>query len=136
MSLESNTSSSMVLNEKKNEKDKNIEKEDNLDYQNFKEQFVSALKELEKDKRNEDLYEFLNFDEDYLYNLYINVYKNNPDKDIIFKNPLLILNYIFIEINKTSDKEFKKKLLEDGLNISQIKEEKNSFRSSESIKIE
>ena len=31
-----------------------------------------ALTELEKDKRNEDLYDFLNFDENYLYSLYIN----------------------------------------------------------------
>jgi hypothetical protein len=105
----SNSNSSLLLNEKEDEKNKNIEKENNLDYKKFKERFVSTLKELEKDKKNEDLYDFLNFDEDYLYNLYINVYKNNPDKEIIFKNPLLILNYIFIEINRTTDKESKKK---------------------------
>ena len=125
-----NSNSSMASNEK----DKNLEKEANMDYQKFKEKFVTALKELEKDKKNEDLYEFLNFDEDYLYNLYINVYKDNPDYEFIFENPLLILNYIFIEINKTTDKDKKKSYIEQALNISKIKEEKNSFQSSQSVK--
>ena len=107
-----------------------------MNYQNFKEKFITALKEIEKDKRNEDLYEFLNFDEDYLYNLYINVYKNNPDYEFIFQNPLLILNYIFIEINKGTDKEVKKSYLGHTLNISKINEEKNSFQSSFSQKNE
>jgi hypothetical protein len=107
-----------------------------MNYQNFKEKFITALKEIEKDKKNEDLYEFLNFDEDYLYNLYINVYKNNPDYEFIFQNPLLILNYIFIEINKATDKEVKKSYIDHGLNISKINEEKNSFQSSFSQKNE
>ena len=42
-----------------------------------KDKFIIALTELEKDKRNEDLYDYLNFDENYLYRLYINVFKNN-----------------------------------------------------------
>ena len=67
-----------------------------------------ALTELEKDKRNEDLYDFLNFDENYLYSLYINVFKNNPDYKFILQNPFLILNYIFIEINKVPEIEIKK----------------------------
>ena len=129
-----NSNSSALMNEKESEKNKNPEKEEDLDYQRFKEKFVSALKELEKDKKNEDLYEFLNFDEDYLYNLYINVYKNNPDNELIFKNPLLILNYIYIEINKATDKEKKNSYLEQALNISKIKEEKNSFQSCVSDK--
>lgn len=129
-----NSNSSLSLNEKENEKDKNIEKETNMDYKKFKERFVTALKELEKDKKNEDLYEFLNFDEDYLYNLYTNVYKNNPDYQFIFENPLLILNYIFIEINKANDKDKKKNLIEQSLNISKIKEENNSLQSSISLK--
>ena len=68
-----------------------------------------ALTELEKNKRNEDLYDFLNFDENYLYSLYINVFKNNPDYKFILQNPLLILNYIFIEINKVTRNRNKKK---------------------------
>ena len=68
-----------------------------------------ALTKLEKDKRNEDLYDFLNFDENYLYSLYINVFKNNPDYKFILQNPLLILNYIFIEINKVTRNRNKKK---------------------------
>ena len=129
-------SNSSIINEKENNQNKNQEKEANMDYQKFKEKFITALKEMEKDKKNEDLYEFLNFDEDYLYNLYINVYKNNPDYEFIFQNPLLILNYIFIEINKATDKEKKKSYLEQGLNISKINEEKNSFQSSFSQKNE
>ena len=127
-----NSSSSMELSQK----EKNVEKEANMDYQRFKEKFIAALKELEKDKKNEDLFEFLNFDEDYLYNLYINVYKNNPDYEFIFENPYLILNYIFIEINKSTDKDKKKSYLDQALNISKIKEEKNSFQSSQSMKKE
>ena len=128
-------SNSSLINEKENE-NKNIEKETNMNYQKFKEKFITALKEIEKDKRNEDLYEFLNFDEDYLYNLYINVYKNNPDYEFIFQNPLLILNYIFIEINKSTDKEAKKIYNDQSLSISKINEEKNSFQSSFSQKNE
>ena len=130
----SNINTSSLLLDKENEKEKSVLKETNMDYQKFKEKFISALKELEKDKKNEDLYEFLNFDEDYLYNLYINVYKNNPDYKFIFQNPLLILNYIFIEINKTTDEDKKKKLLQQGLNISKINEERNSFQSSRTLK--
>ena len=37
-------------------------------------------------------------DESYLYNLYQNVYKNNPDKNFIFQNHSLVLNYIYIYI--------------------------------------
>ena len=126
-------SNSFVVSDKK---DKNVENEANIDYQKFKEKFITALKELEKDKKNEDFYEFLNFDEDYLYNLYINVFKDNPDHEFIFENPLLILNYIFIDINKTTDKEKKKSYIDQALNISKIKEEKRSFQSSQSIKKE
>jgi hypothetical protein len=84
------------------------------------------LTELEKDKRNEDLYEFLNFDENYLYSLYINVFKNNPDYKFILQNPLLILNYIFIEINKVPEIEIKKSELElPKINISKDEEKKS-----------
>ena len=83
------------------------------------------MTELEKDKRNEDLYEFLNFDENYLYSLYINVFKNNPDYKFILQNPLLILNYIFIEINKVPEIEIKKSELElPKINISKDGEKK------------
>ena len=48
-----NSNSSLLLNdkEKENDNDKNIDKEANMDYQKFKEKFVTALKELEKDKK-------------------------------------------------------------------------------------
>ena len=35
-------------------------------------------------------------DESYLYNLYQNVYKKNPNKNFIFQNQSLVLNYIYI----------------------------------------
>ena len=88
------------------------------------------MTELEKDKRNEDLYEFLNFDENYLYSLYINVFKNNPDYKFILQNPLLILNYIFIEINKVPEIEIKKSELElPKKNISKDEEKKSEEKS-------
>ena len=72
--ISSGSSSSSQLNEKQNKK----VDETNINYKQFKSKFIEALTELEKDKGNRDLYEFLDFDEDYLYNLYINVFKNNP----------------------------------------------------------
>ena len=93
----SSKSSSTILKEKE---EGGKEDMTNIRYQQFKSKFIEALAELEKEKRNHDLYEFLDFDEDYLYYLYINVFKNNPDRAFILQNPLLILNYIFIEINK------------------------------------
>ena len=72
----------------------------NMSYNKFKKKFITSLKEFEKENKNEDLFAFMNLDEDYLYTLYKNVYQNNPDQNFIFKNPLLILNYIYLEINK------------------------------------
>ena len=93
-----------------NEKDEKIGKEKVpiTSFLQFKADFISALTELEKDKGNQDLYDFLSFDENYLFDLYTNVFKNNPDYKFIFQNPLLILNYIFIEINKPSEIDSKK----------------------------
>ena len=95
----------------------NAKGEIGINYTQFKAKFVEALTELEKEKGNNDLYEFLNFDEDYLYSLYISVFKNNPDYKFILQNPLLILNYIFIEINKRPEIEIKKSDIEEEINI-------------------
>ena len=85
------------------QKNKLHQKNKNMSYQKFKNKFISALKLHEKGSKDNDLLAFMNLDEDYLYVLYKNVYQNNPDKDFIFKNPLLVLNYIFLEINKTDE---------------------------------
>ena len=92
------------------------------------------MTELEKDKRNEDLYDFLNFNENYLYSLYINVFKNNPDFKFILQNPLLILNYIFIEINKVPEIEIKKSELKlPKINISKDEEKKSEEKSEKKM---
>ncbi len=108
--ISNDLSSSSSSSENSKVKEEIADKDSNTDinYRQFKDKFIMALTELEKDKRNEDLYEFLNFDENYLYSLYINVFKNNPDYKFILQNPLLILNYIFIEINKVPEIEIKK----------------------------
>ena len=134
----SNDISSKSSSSESNEKEKN-EVEVNINYRQFKSKFISALNELEKDKKNKDLYEFLNFDEDYLYNLYINVFKNNPDYKFIFQNPLLILNYIFIEINKTPEIKIQKSDLEQNINTisnKDVEEEIKSHKDDNGIKEE
>ena len=63
--------------------------------------FKLYLSKYEKDSKIGDLIDFImDLDESYLYNLYQNVYKNNPDKNFIFQNHSLVLNYIYIYINK------------------------------------
>lgn len=84
----SQTSHSMIPQNSKNE----------MNYFMFKQKFIEELKSKEKD--NKELYSYLNLNEDYLISLYNNVYKNNPDHDFIFQNPVLILNYIFTELSK------------------------------------
>ena len=122
LSSSSSSSENSKVKEEIADKDSNID----INYRQFKDKFIMALTELEKDKRNEDLYEFLNFDENYLYSLYINVFKNNPDYKFILQNPLLILNYIFIEINKVPEIEIKKSELElPKINISKDEEKKS-----------
>ena len=110
-----------------------INKNKNLSYDKFKQKFISSLKEIEKDNKNDDLLAFMNLDEDYLYYLYKNVYQNNPDQNFIFKNPLLVLNYIFLEINNPDSSPIigsNNNLINSS--ISKTKEEKsNSFNSLE-----
>ena len=126
LSSSSSSSENSKVKEEIADKDSNID----INYRQFKDKFIMALSELEKDKRNEDLYEFLNFDENYLYSLYINVFKNNPDYKFILQNPLLILNYIFIEINKVPEIEIKKSELElPKINISKDEEKKSEEKS-------
>ena len=72
----------------------------NMSFNQFKHKFKMALKQQEKENTTEDLLNFImDPNENYLYTLYNQVYKNNPDKNFIFQNPLLVLNYIFIDIN-------------------------------------
>ena len=81
-------------------RDKLKEKTKNMNFQQFKHKFKNALKQQEKENTTNELLDFImEPDENYLYILYKNVYKNNPDKNFIFQNPLLVLNYIFIDIN-------------------------------------
>ena len=54
-------------------------------------------------KKHNESYPYLNLKEDYLVTLYKNVYLNNPEHDFIFKNPSLILNYIFIDISNSGE---------------------------------
>ena len=78
-----------------------LAKNKNMTYNKFKRQFILSLKELEKENKNdEELLTFMNLEEDYLYSLYKNVYQNNPDQNFIFQNPLLILNYIYLELKR------------------------------------
>ena len=124
--ISSKSSSSSSLKEKQEEQNEDIQ---HISYKQFKSKFIEALAELEKEQRDHDLYEFLNFDEDYLYNLYVNVFKNNPDSKFIFQNPLLILNYIFIEINKKPEIEIKESDKESEPN--DLKEEEKSQKNNE-----
>ena len=63
--------------------------------------FMLTLSKHEKDSKFGDLIDFImDPDESYLYNLYQNVYKKNPNKNFIFQNQSLVLNYIYIYINK------------------------------------
>ena len=90
-----------LSNMAENNKDKSSKKREYLNFNKFKKKFKNALSQQEKDNKIRDLLDFImGSNEDYLYNLYNNVYKNNPDKDFIFQNPSLVLNYIFIDINK------------------------------------
>ena len=83
-----------------NQKNKMKDKNKNMSFNQFKHKFKNALKQQEKENTTSDLLDFImDPNENYLYILYKNVYKNNPDKNFIFQNPLLILNYIFIDIN-------------------------------------
>ena len=125
-------SSGSISSSSKDKEESEQEGVNKIHYKQFKENFIAALTELEKDKRNQDLYDFLNFDEDYLYNLYINVFKNNPDYKFILQNPLLILNYIFIEINKKPEIEINKSEIESESKSS--KEEEKQNEQKEDIK--
>ena len=90
-----------LANIPENNKDRTNKKKEYMSFQKFKQKFKTALNQQEKDNKIKDLLDFImDPNENYLYNLYENVYKNNPDKDFIFQNPSLVLNYIFIDINR------------------------------------
>ena len=102
-------------------------KAENLNYLEFKKRFLEALKENEKNKKKYDEPNpYTNLKEDYLVNLYKNVYLNNPEHDFIFRNPTLILNYIFIDI---SDSKENTKKEENDLILKQKLEEENEMNN-------
>ena len=79
-------------------------KAENLNYLEFKKRFLDSLKENEKNKKKyNETNPYINLKEEYLVNLYKNVYLNNPEHDFIFRNPSLILNYIFIDISGSNE---------------------------------
>ena len=97
----------MVNNIGKEMKNDNNEEKDNLlfkkknkelSYFEFKKKFIKSLEEKEKD--NNEFINYLNLNDDFLFSLYKDVYINNPEQNFIFENPFLILNYIYIELNK------------------------------------
>ena len=103
-------------------------KAENLNYLEFKKKFIESLKENDKNKKkNNDQNTNLNLKEDYLVNLYKNVYLNNPEHDFIFQNPSLILNYIFIDI---SDNNENTKNEENELILMQKLEEENEMNNN------
>ena len=75
-----------ISNISENQRDKNEKKNENMSFQRFKKKFKHALSKHEKDSKIGDLIDFImDPDESYLYNLYQNVYKKNPNKNFIFK---------------------------------------------------
>ena len=100
-----------------------------ISYQDFKQKFIDELKA--KEKENKELYSYLNLSEDYLLSLYNNVFKNNPDHDFIFQNPVLILNYIFTELTKGDTEQNNEMLLpQDTSTINKT----NTMKSMKSMK--
>ena len=103
-------------------------KAENLNYLEFKKKFIESLKENDKNKKkNNDQNTNLNLKEDYLVNLYKNVYLNNPEHDFIFQNPSLILNYIFIDISDNSENTKKE---ENDLILMQKLEEESEMNNN------
>ena len=101
----------------------NRNKTENLNYIEFKKKFMEALKDNDKNKKKfNETNPYFNLKEDYLVNLYKNVYLNDPEHDFIFQNPSLILNYIFIDISNSGD-NIKKE--ENDLILKQKLEEEN-----------
>ena len=107
-------------------------KTENLNYIEFKKRFIDALKDNDKNKKKfNESSPYLNLKEDYLVNLYKNVYLNNPEHDFIFQNPSLILNYIFIDISNSGENTKKE---ETDLILKQKLEEENEANNMASFK--
>ena len=107
-------------------------KTENLNYIDFKKKFIDALKDSDKNKKKfNESSPYLNLKEDYLVNLYKNVYLNNPEHDFIFQNPSLILNYIFIDISNSGENTKKE---ENDLILKQKLEEENETNNMASFK--
>ena len=105
----------------------NRNRTENLNYLEFKKRFLESLKENEKNKKKyNEANPYINLKEDYLVNLYKNVYWNNPEHDFIFRNPSLILNYIFIDISNSNENTKKE---ENDLILKQKLEEENEMNN-------
>ena len=124
MSYITNNIDKEIKNEDNEEKDNLFLKRKNkeLSYYEFKQKFMKALEEKDKDKN--EFINYLNLNEDFLLSLYKEVYINNPEQDFIFENPFLILNYIYIQLNKNETNT------EKSNNIIQLKEIKSKSVSS------
>ena len=81
--------------------DKDLNKECKvISYDVFKMKFIDEL--VMKEDDNVELLKYLNVNDDYLMELYENVFKKNTHKEFILQNPMLILNYIFTAVNEDS----------------------------------
>ena len=101
-----------------------------MNYIEFKKKFLEVLKN--KEKNNNEALSYFNIKEDYLVNLYKNVYLNNPEHDFIFQNPSLILNYIFIDI---SDNNENLKKEENDIIMKQKLEEESDLMNSSNLNV-
>ena len=124
-----NNTSSMLYNSSRSlSLVNNRYKTENLNYLEFKKRFIQALQQNDKNKKkHNESYPYLNLKEDYLVTLYKNVYLNNPEHDFIFKNPSLILNYIFIDISNSGENSKKE---ENDLILQQKLEEENEMNNT------
>ena len=105
-------------------------KSETMNYIEFKKKFLEVLKN--KEKNNNEALSYFNIKEDYLVNLYKNVYLNNPEHDFIFQNPSLILNYIFIDI---SDNNENLKKEENDIIMKQKLEEESDLMNSSNLNV-
>lgn len=96
-----NCKSEMMCNKKG---DKDLNEESNvISYDVFKMKFIDEL--VMKEDDNVELLKYLDVNEDYLMELYENVFKKNTHKEFILQNPMLILNYIFTAVNEESSND-------------------------------
>ena len=85
-----------------------------ISYDKFKMKFIDEL--VMKENDHVELLKYLDVNDDYLMELYANVFKKNPHKEFILQNPMLILNYIFAEVNEDILPTATEPLPQDGRN--------------------